>query len=47
MRILRRMLSCNNCNWSEKKRLEVADSKGEICGGTPTPGVLEKEAAND
>jgi hypothetical protein len=29
---------------SEKKRLYVDDSKRTLCVGTPTPGVLAKEA---
>ena len=28
------------------KSPDVADSKGEICEDTPTPGVLGKEAAS-
>jgi hypothetical protein len=37
-----------NCfaNRGGKKRLEVVDSKGAICGDIPTPGVFGKEAAS-
>ena len=27
-----------------EKRMELADSKWGFCGGTPTPGVLQKES---